>query len=718
MAPPHALSTATALQAELARLEVENRLLREQLAQIHSLAASRQSLHTALEAAQLALWEWDMKSGEVSLSPRWGSFIGAEQLESRNSVSELLDRVHPEDTAKVRQQIEDLLTGRTTRYAVEHRVQTPNGYIWIESTGMASQRDSTGRITRLAGTNADITSRKAAQRELAVTRAQAEQASQAKSDFLANMSHEVRTPLNAITGLTRLLHKTSVNREQQGYLRLIDNSATNLLALLNDVLDLSKIEAGKLIFEEIRFDLHDWIENCVSQVAADAAAKGLQIHLDMEPQLPPYLVGDPGRLRQIIANLLSNAVKFTERGDISVRIWADPRQDGVTAGRVRLLFQVRDSGMGMTADQQQSIFEAFTQADASTTRRFGGTGLGLAICQHLVSRMGGKIRVSSRLGQGSAFRFSAVFSEAPQLASQLTVPAALEARSFFGVRVLLVEDHAVNRLLTQKLLQELGCVTEVATNGAEAIMRWEQGGIDLVLMDIQMPVMGGEEATARIRAIERSGHGHTPIVALTAHALAGDREKYLAAGMDAYASKPVSPDTLTHAMHAALQAGHTMPENMLPGFSFGPDTTVQDLPVSALSPAAVKPFTLRQIGQADNPSTMKTLDAAKLLSRLGGDSESLLEFASAIRDDIAQRLPQLQLATQTADSSLAAIHTHALKGALASAAMDRGAQIARSLEQAGRDGNWPLFEDTLVLLREEAVRIDQALAGISQTSGK
>lgn len=674
------------------------------------------SFHTALEAAQLAMWEWDLRSGEVTLAPLWSTFVGAEPHVSHKSVDELLGQVHPDDIAEVRQKIDDLLAGRSARYAVEHRVQTPLGYIWIESTGMVSQRDSTARITRITGTNADITARKAAQKELAVTRALAEQASQAKSDFLANMSHEVRTPLNAIIGLTRLLHKTSLSSEQQGYLELIDNSAANLLALLNDVLDLSKIEAGKLIFEEIRFDLHDWIEKCVLPVAAEAASKEIQVQLDMAPQLPHYLVGDPGRLRQVIANLLSNAVKFTERGQIVVKVWTDPRQEGVPKDSVRLLFQVRDSGIGMTPDQQTSIFEAFTQADVSTTRRFGGTGLGLAICQHLVRRMGGKIRVSSRLGQGSAFRFSAVFSEAPQLASQLTAPAALEARSLVGVRVLLVEDHAVNRLLMRKLLQELGCVTEVATNGAEAIKRWQQGGIDLILMDIQMPVMGGEEATARIRAIEQSGHGHTPIVALTAHALAGDREKYLDAGMDAYASKPVSPDTLTHAMHTALEAGQTMHENMLPGLSFGPAKVVRDVPATESLPATVKPVAMPLLAQTNTPSALKTLNVAKLLSRLGGDKESLLEFANAIRDDITQRLPLLQRAAQTADNVLAATHTHALKGALASAAMDRGAQLARSLEQAARDGNWPLFNDALALLQQEALRIDQALADIGQTS--
>jgi PAS domain S-box-containing protein len=649
------------------------------------------SLRIALEAAELALWEWDFESGDVCVSPRWATFTGAPEFASKHTAEELLAQVHPDDIEHIRQCLAGYLQGRVNRYAAEHRLRTATGWVWIESTGLASQRDSSGKVTRMIGTNANITARKLAQQDLTVARAQAEQANQAKSDFLANMSHEVRTPLNIIMGLTRLLHKTRLAPEQESYLALIDNSATALLAQLNDVLDLSKIEAGKLVFEQLRFDLHGWIEECVSPVMAEAAAKGLQFSLNIAHDLPPYLMGDPGRLRQVLANLLSNAMKFTEKGEISVKVWANPSKKGLLPSQVSVLFQVRDSGIGMTPEQQKTIFDAFSQADASTTRRFGGTGLGLAICQRLVSMMGGKIKVASQSGRGSAFRFSAVFEQASNQPSQLTMPAALEARSLSGLRVLLAEDHPVNQLLTRKLLEEWNCKAEVVANGLEAVKRWQQGGIDVILMDIQMPDMGGEEATAKIRSLEQPRKGHTPIVAMTAHALAGDREKYLAAGMDAYVSKPISPDALAHAMQAALETRREMQEDMLAAFS-----------------ASVAP-------SPDTPSVPAAVDAPRLLCLLGGDRLALIEVANAMRQDITQRLPQLQLAGETQNEALARTHAHALKGALASAAVERGAAIAKALEAHARSGNWLLYQRMLPLFLLEAQRIDLEFENLIHT---
>ncbi len=664
------------------------------------------SLRMAVEAAELALWEWDLQSGEVYLAPRWATFTGGPEVASHQQAEVLLAQVHPDDIEQVRQQIAAYLHGEVSRYAVEHRLRTATGWIWVESTGLASQRDSSGKVTRMMGTNANITARKLAQQELAVTRAQVEQASQAKSEFLANMSHEVRTPLNVIMGLTRLLQKTRLEAQQMSYLELIDNSATALLALLNDVLDLSKIEAGKLVFEQLRFDLQGWIEECVSPVVAEASAKGLQFSLDIAHDLPHYLMGDPGRLRQVLANLLSNAVKFTEKGEISVKVWADPAPKDLLPGQISVLFQVRDSGMGMTAAQQKTIFDAFTQADASTTRRFGGTGLGLTICQRLVTMMGGKIRVASEPGRGSAFRFSAVFGVAANLPTQLTMPSALEAGSLEGLHVLLAEDHPVNQLLTRKLLEEWNCHVEVVTNGLQAVSRWQQGDIDLILMDIQMPEMGGEEATAKIRALELPRQGHTPIVAMTAHALAGDREKYLAASMDAYVSKPISPDALAHAMHRALETRREMDEEMLPAFSFTRAMPAAVMP-ERLQPA---PAPAQVLAPAPSPADPQpTVDASRLLRMLGGDRDALIEVASAMRQDIHQRLPQLQLAGDTQNEALARTHTHALKGALASSAIDRGAAIAKALEAAARSGNWPLYQRVLPMFLLEAQKIDLEL---------
>ena len=706
MTPIPAPPSQHPLQAELWKVQQENAALRTHLAQCReaqpadpadvALENSPDRLRIAMEATRLTFWELDIPGGQVYLAPRWGAVSASQPGVLWQPVKAVLDQIHPDDALRVQQKLADYLQGRDARYLVKLRLQTSKGWAWIETMGLASQRDGAGRITRIVGTNADITAREVAQEELALAQARAENASLAKSEFLANMSHEVRTPLNAIMGLTRLLQKTPLNPEQANYLGLINTSATTLLALVNDVLDLSKIEAGKLIFEQVPFDLHDWIEQSISPLVAGARAKGLQVHLDIAHDLPHYLVGDPGRLRQVLSNLISNAVKFTEQGDIRVKVWQDPVQQDLQAGQLRVLFQVRDSGIGMSPAEQRGIFDAFTQADASTTRRFGGTGLGLAICQQLVQMMNGKIRVASEPGNGSIFRFNAVFSEAPSLPSELTMPAALEARSLEKIHVLLAEDHPVNQLLTRKLLEEFGCTVEVVANGLDAVARWRRGGIDLILMDVQMPVMSGEEATAIIRAEERVRQGHVSIVALTAHALAGDREKYLAAGMDAYASKPVSPETLARAMHAAVETSRPpTAEELLPFFNFAPGQARQAMPVVS--------------SQTQSAGGAKVIDVARLLHILGGDEEALREVAVALREEIAHRLPCLQTAADTQDADLAGRHAHAMKGGLASSAIDRGAALAKDLERAAHDGNWVLFRHTLDLFGAELQRIDAML---------
>jgi PAS domain S-box-containing protein len=727
-APPPTPSPERLLLA-LAQARQENAALREELSRLQAASSpigqppatpspaptdnTLDRLRLAVEAAQLALWEWDVARGQVYLSPRWGTFTGGDIKATWQPLDALIAQVHPDDVPLVKQRLADLLQGREKRYSVEHRVKTAKGWVWIESMGLASARDSTGRITRMMGANADITARKAAQEALAIAQARAEQASQAKSEFLANMSHEVRTPLNAIMGLTRLLQKTPVNAQQKDYLDLMDSSATALLALLNDVLDLSKIEAGKLVFEQVRFDLFKWVEQAISPFEAQAQGKGLQVQMDEDPALPQYLVGDPGRLRQVLANLMSNAIKFTEQGGIRVKVWADPEQQDVAEGHLRLLFEVRDTGIGMTPEQQRIIFDAFTQADPSTTRQYGGTGLGLTICARLVDMMQGKILVASLPGKGSAFRFSAIFSHAAADPTQITVPAGLEERTLAGLTVLLAEDHPVNQLLTRKLLEEMGCSVEVAGNGVEAVARWRRGGIDLILMDIQMPVLGGVEATAQIRALERTRNCHTPIVALTAHALAGDREKYLTAGMDSYASKPIAPDNLAQAMRDALDAGDPLPEQMLPDFNFHPPATPVPPQEPVTRPAALRapppppasPGTIP--GPSDDP-----LDAARLLARLGGDREALLEIAQTMREDLAQRMAQLRLAGSSQNSDQACRQAHALKGSLATLTLDRGAALAKGLELAAQKGEWVLFGRALKLLEQEAERINASLARI------
>lgn len=704
------------LLRELSRYQRENTALREQTARLQAqldVAASNSPqnfsipaalLQGAVNAAQLSVWEYDVPGRRIYLDNQWGIITGSKSPAHWQSTDILLAQVHPEDVHKVQAHLSSFLKGNGPRYSVEHRVRSSQGWSWIESMGIVSARNAQGNVTRLVGANVNITARKAIQNELVIAQARAEMANQAKSEFLANMSHEVRTPLNAIMGLARLLVKTPLDAQQSHYLNLMESSATGLLAIVNDVLDLSKIEAGKLVLERVRFDLQDWIESSVSPLAIQAEEKGILVNLDIAHNLPPSLVGDPGRLRQVLYNLMSNAVKFTAHGEISIRVWPDPRQESVAPGHLRVLFQVKDSGIGMTPAQQAIVFESFTQADASTTRRFGGTGLGLTICERLVHLMGGKIRVYSQPGQGSAFRFSAVLTPAPPQHSELTMPAALEAQSLKSLRVLLAEDQPINRLLMGKLLEELSCTVEIAENGQQAVDKWAQGQFDLVLMDIQMPVMGGEEATAKIRACEKLRGSHTPIVALTAHALVGDREKYIAAGMDAYASKPVSPDTLARAMHVALQTGR-------PASSSSPY-----LPMPArsrfASAAADSVSWAQPLLLIPPDSTAAPVNVERLLLSCEGNRAAMLEMVPALRNYLAKSLQNLQAAGDEQVSALACQHARALHNTLSNAAIDRGAWLAKSLELTAHNTNWPSYQLMLTQLREQAALIDETLGNL------
>ncbi len=381
--------------------------------------------------------------------------------------------------------------------------------------------------------------------ELAVAVEAAQAASRAKSQFLANMSHEIRTPLNGVIGMTELLLRTPLTPAQHDYVQTARLSGDALLGLVNNVLDLSRIEAGRVEIETVPFELDALIEQVVAPLRDTALDRGLSIAVLLPSSVPRRLVGDPCRLRQVLTNLLGNAVKFTEQGRVAVRVAVEPAQVVVGDGEVMLAFTVEDTGPGIPQDQQARVFDAFAQADGTTTRRYGGTGLGLAISRHLCELMGGHISVQSTVGQGSIFRFTARFARASAETAPAVPPSpeAAETESEAGpagvaARVLLVEDNRVNLLVGLGMLGRLGCTVETASTGREAVERLASERYDLVLMDCQMPDMDGFEATAAIRAREASGGPRTPIVALTANAIEGDRDRCLAAGMDDYLAKP------------------------------------------------------------------------------------------------------------------------------------------------------------------------------------